>query len=127
MSAPQVVGLVTALALLLLLLELLRRRRLREKYALVWSVLALISLVGAAAPSLLYKLTDLVGFELPVNLIFFIAFLVLFALSVQFSLELGRQEERVRTLAEELAILRLEIEQSNAHEVSDDEPPVDEV
>jgi len=127
MSAPQVVGLVTALALLLLLLELLRRRRLREKYALVWSVLALISLVGAAVPSLLYKLTDLVGFELPVNLIFFIAFLVLFALSVQFSLELGRQEERVRTLAEELAILRLEIEQSNAHEVADDEPPVDEV
>jgi len=125
MSAPQIVGLVTAIGLFLLLIELLRQRRLREKYALVWFVLAVIALVGAAAPTLVYRITDLIGFQLPVNLIFFIAFLVLFALSVQFSLELGRMEERVRTLAEELAILRLEVEQQNG--IKDDEPPVDEV
>jgi len=126
MSAPQVLGLVAALGGLVVLLELLRRRTLREKYALIWSVLLLVSLVGAIFPGMVYRLTDAIGLEVPANLIFFVAFLVLFGLSVQFSLELGRTEERVRTLAEELAILRLEVEQRNAPP-TDSEPPVDEV
>ena len=47
---------------------------------------------------------------MPANLLFFIASLVLLILTLQHSYELGRVEERTRTLAEEVALLRLELE-----------------
>jgi len=106
MSGPQILGLITAFGMLALLVELLRRRRLREKYALLWSVMALIALVVAIFPSLLDHVTHAIGLQVPANLIFFASLLVLFGLSIQFSFEIGRLEERVRTLAEEIALLR---------------------
>ena len=106
MSGPQILGLVTAVGMLALLVELLRRRRLREKYALIWSVLAIVALIAAIFPQLLDRATHGVGLQVPANLIFFVSLLVLFGLSIQFSFEIGRLEERVRTLAEEIALLR---------------------
>ncbi len=44
-------------------------------------------------------------------------------LTLQHSYELGRMEERTRTLAEEVALLRLELERANR--AADSEPPTD--
>ena len=46
---------------------------------------------------------------MPANLLFFVASMVIMVLTLQHSSELGRLEERTRTLAEEIALLRLEI------------------
>ena len=48
---------------------------------------------------------------MPANLLFFGASMVIMVLTLQHSSELGRLEERTRTLAEEIALLRLEIDQ----------------
>jgi hypothetical protein len=108
---PYLLGLVGAAFVLLLVVELLRRRHLRGKYAVLWLALALISSVFAVAPSLLAGLARLVGVKLPVNLLFFAATLLLLALSMQLSYESGRLEAETRTLAEELGLLRLEVEE----------------
>jgi hypothetical protein len=95
---------------LILLFELLRRRRLREKYAVFWVGVALLTLVVAIFPSTLAKVSQLVGVSVPSNLLFFVASMVLLGVSIHHSYELGRLEERTRTLAEEVALLRLEQE-----------------
>jgi len=46
---------VLAVALLVLVFELLRRRRLREKYAAIWVAVAVGTLMLAIFPSLLYR------------------------------------------------------------------------
>ena len=48
--------------------------------------------------------------QVPANLLFFAASMLLLCVSIQHSYELGRLEERTRTLAEEVALLRLELE-----------------
>ena len=73
------------------------------------AVIALGALISAAVPQLLYVVTDLLGVQVPVNLAFFVGSLVLFLMTLQHSSELGRLEERTRTLAEEIAVLRLEL------------------
>ena len=123
MSAANVLGVAGSLIILVSLFEMLRRHRLREKYALIWFVIALCALVVALFPWILLKATATLGLQVPANLLFFVASLVLLILTLQHSYELGRLEERTRTLAEEVALLRLEVERLSkpAHH----EPPAD--
>jgi hypothetical protein len=109
-GSPYVLGVVSALLVLGLVFELLRRRHLRGKYAVLWLGLSSLMLLFALAPSLVTWLAELVGVQLPINLLFFGASLLLFALIMQLSYEAGRLEEETRTLAEELALLRFEVE-----------------
>jgi hypothetical protein len=111
MRANLVLGVAGSLVTLTVLFELLRTRRLREKYAVLWVLVALGTLVIAAFPTVLARLADLVGVEVPANLLFFAASMLLLVVSIQHSHELGRMEERTRTLAEDLGLLRLRVEQ----------------
>ena len=105
-SATNLVALVGALGILLLTIELLRRRQLREKYAALWLVVSAVALALAVFPGLLDSLSSTLGFGLPVNFLFFVAFLVLLFVSMQLSLETGRREDETERLAEEVALLR---------------------
>lgn len=104
-----VVSIVVAVAALVLVFELLRRRRLREKYAALWVVIAVGTVVVAVFPGLLRWVADLVGIQTPSNLLFFGSLMVLFAVSLQLSREVGLLEEQSRRLAEEVGTLRLRV------------------
>jgi hypothetical protein len=108
---PSVLGLVVALIVTVVLFEMLRRHRLREKYALVWFFVAASIIVVTIFPGLLTAAAELLHVQVPANLLFFLGSLMLLAMSLQHSFELGRLEERTRTLAEEVALLRLGLEQ----------------
>jgi hypothetical protein len=109
-TANYVLGLIGSLITLSLLFELLRRRRLREKYAIFWVVVALVTLVIAIFPATLTTAANLVGVAVPANLLFFGASMLLLGVSIHQSYEVGRLEERTRTLAEEIGLLRLELQ-----------------
>ena len=110
MNPEVVLGLLGGTVTLGVLFELLRRRRLREKYALFWVVVALLTILVAAFPALLHTAAEALGVQVPSNLLFFVASMVLMVVSIQHSNELGRLEERTRTLAEEVALLHLRME-----------------
>ena len=110
MKANLVLGILGSVVTLTLLFEMMRRHRLREKYAVFWAVVAVFTLVVAAFPALLTWAAALVGVAVPANLLFFVASMLLLVVSVQHSSELGRLEDRTRTLAEEVGLLRLEVE-----------------
>ena len=111
MSANVVLGVIGSVVVLVAIVEMMRRHRLREKYAVIWFMVAAGVLTLALFPGLLAGTADLVGVKVPANLLFFVGSLVLLVLTLQHSYELGRLEEKTRTLAEELALLRLELTQ----------------
>ena len=110
MSGVSILGVVGSAVILLALFEMLRRHRLREKYALIWGLVALGALTVAAFPDLQTWASDSIGLQVPANLLFFVASLVIMVLTLQHSSELGRLEERTRTLAEDVALLQVELE-----------------
>lgn len=101
---------VAALAALVLVFELLRRRRLREKYAVIWVLIAIATLVVAVFPALLLQVAEVVGIQTPSNLLFFGSLITLFAVSLQLSREVGLLEEQTRRLAEEIGTLKLKVD-----------------
>jgi hypothetical protein len=110
-SVSYALGLVAAGLLVLLVVELLRRRRLRGKYGILWLALAAACLLFAVLPGLLGALSSALGVETPINLLFFAGILTMLAVVMQLSYEFGVAEEKTRTLAEEAALLRMELEQ----------------
>lgn len=110
MTGVTILGLVGSIIILAALFEMMRRHRLREKYALIWALVALAIVTVAAFPVLLTRASETIGLEVPANLLFFAASMVIMVLTLQHSSELGRLEERTRTLAEEIALMRLELD-----------------
>jgi len=101
--------LVSTAATLGAVFELLRRRHIREKYAVVWLAVSVPMIVFAISPNLFNRLARAVGVVNPPDLLTVLACLFLLVVCVYMSWELGRMEDRTRRLAEEVALLRSEI------------------
>lgn len=118
--SQQVLPIALGLMLLVIVFELVRQRRLRERYAVFWMVLGLALLAVGMFPGATEEVAATLGFELPSNLVFLISIIILFALAVQAGVEIAGLQRDVRTLAEEVAILRLETTRRSKGDSGDD-------
>jgi hypothetical protein len=100
---------VTALVIIVPILELLRRRQLREKYAVLWICVGLVVLPLGFFPRLLDSLSALTGVVSEVSFVLFLGVVFLLLVCVHLSWEASRLEEKTRTLAEEVALIRAKL------------------
>lgn len=102
-------GILAALLTLVVVIEMLRRRRLRERHAIWWVIAGLLALLIGIFPSILEWAAELVGVGVPTNLVFFVSIAVLFLVCIQHSAELTILESKTRTLVEMSALQDLRI------------------
>ncbi|MDR0285254.1 MAG: DUF2304 domain-containing protein [Propionibacteriaceae bacterium] len=101
---------IITVAILTTILLLLRSGKLKEKHALLWTLIGIACLVLVTFPGALDAVAHLVGFQVGSNLLFTLAILLLMGVCLQLSLQMSAQEDKVRRLAEEAAILRHDLE-----------------
>lgn len=101
----QIVAIVSAGVLLVVLLELVRRRRLLERYALLWLLSAIVLLGLSVWRGLLKGVADAIGVAYPPNALFLIAFGFVLVLLLHFSLAVSRLSDQTKVLAQRLALL----------------------
>jgi hypothetical protein len=121
-TKAQIIALVATLAIFVLILELVRRRRLVERYALLWMAVAGALLVLAIWTDGLDVIADLMGIEEPANAIFILAFGTVFLLLLNFSVATSRLSEETKILAQESARLEQELRAARAEEPADHGP-----
>jgi hypothetical protein len=102
---------VVGFVLLAVFLELLRRRQLREKYAVLWIIVALGVLPLAIFPDGLDWAANLVGVQSGASLVLFLGLVLLLLICTHLSWEVSQLEEETRTLAEEIALIRTQLEE----------------
>ncbi|GAB3136874.1 DUF2304 domain-containing protein [Amycolatopsis sp. NPDC004378] len=112
MAGWRILSIVVACVVLFVVVEMMRRRKLREKYAGVWLVVAVGVVVLAVLPQAAEFLAKHTGVQTPSNFVFLLAGFVLALVSLHLSTEVGRLEEEVRTTVEETALLRCELEET---------------
>jgi hypothetical protein len=115
-TKAQIVAVIVAAIFLGVVLELVRRRRLVERYALLWMLAAVAMLVLAVWRDGLNTLADAVGVHSPPNALFLVALGVVFILLLHFSIATSRLSEETKILAQEVA--RLDAEAKTAREAS---------
>jgi hypothetical protein len=109
-TASYLLGIAAALLTLGVVIEMLRRRRLRERHAIWWLIAGIMALVVGVFPATLAWAAALVGVALPTNLIFFVSVAILFLVCIQHSSELTALESQSQILAEQAALQQLRIE-----------------
>lgn len=101
----QIVAILASGGLLVLILELVRRRRLLERYALLWLFAALVLLGLALWKNVLESVATAIGVFYPPNALFLIAFGFVMVLLLHFSLAVSRLADQAKVLAQRLALL----------------------
>ena len=109
--AAHVLVIVLAAAVIAFIVVLVRSRRLRAKYSVLWFSIGLGLAILAIFPGLLSWVSDIFGIAYAPATFMLLALSFLLVLVLHFSWELSRLEDRTRALAEEYALLRLELDE----------------
>jgi hypothetical protein len=116
----QVASIVFAGLVFLLVFEMVRRRHLHERYAILWLGAAFALLVLAVWIGLLKDISDLVGIKTPSNAFFVIAFAFLLLLVLHFSSVVSKLSDESRVLAQRLALVEQRLRATEARTGEDD-------
>ena len=123
----RLVPLVLAVAVAMATLELVRRRKLREEYAMLWIVTSVGMLVFAIFPTILFRLSEALKVSY-LTIVLLMAFLFLAMIVLHFAVVISKQSEEIRHLTQRHAILRESLERLQKNKQADrpdDTPPAD--
>ena len=101
----QLIAIFGAGGLLLVVLELVRRRALLERYALLWLGCAVVLLVLAVWRDALQRVADALGIAYAPNALFFLAFAAILVVLLHFSVAVSRLADQSKILAQRLALV----------------------
>lgn len=110
----RIIALVLTSGLFLLILELVRRKRLMERYALLWLLSTAVLIVLAAWKGLLTSISNAVGVHYPPALLFAVAFGFELLLLLHFSLTISRLSDQNKVLAQRLGLVQQQVEEQRA-------------
>ena len=108
----QIFSILVSLTVFFFTIDLVRKKRLREEYSLLWLGTSVLMLVLIIRYDWLLALTNLIGAVLPTTTLFLGSILFLVLLAVQFSIKISKLSNQVKDLVQENALLRYEFEKS---------------
>ena len=120
----KILALAVSIGMLLVVLDLVRRKKLREEYSQLWFITWLVILFLMIWFDFLKFITQFIGAYSPVSTIFLFAFLFLIFISLHFSIVISRLTDRLKDLSQRHAILEQEVRE--LRRPAGKEPPADE-
>lgn len=103
----RIVASLIALFLLLFIVELVRRRRLKEEYSILWVTTALVILILAAWYEPLRWVSDAIGAVADSSTLFFFGLVFAFLMLLHFSIRISALERQLTALVQEIGLLRV--------------------
>lgn len=97
--------------LLLSNMELVRRKLVREKYAIVWILLSISLLLLSIRIDFIYYVAEFIGVRDPVNALVFIGIITILLVLMEYSVILTRLHRHTRTLLKKCSLLQLRLEE----------------
>lgn len=111
-TISRIVSIILSSGLLFLIFELVRRRKLKEKYAALWLLTGFVILILAIFDKLLASLISLVGIKLPINGVLFFGFFFIILINLNFSVAISSLAEQNKKIAQSLALLENTLEEA---------------
>lgn len=103
----RIVTISLSVILLAIILELVRRNKLKERYALLWLVTGFVILLLAVIPALLRIATQVFGIVLPINALFFFGIFFIILINLHFSVIISTLSEQNRKIVQKIALLEI--------------------
>ena len=106
----QIFALFVSVMVFVIIVDMVRKRRLREEYSVLWLATSVVMFVLVLRYEWLVALTAFIGAGLPTSTLFLCAIIFLMLLSVQFCIKISSLTDQVKNLSQENALMKLEIE-----------------
>jgi hypothetical protein len=113
-ASQRIEVLVAGLLICGVIFELVRRKHLLERFALLWLAAGIVVLLLAIWQGLLTKISHAVGIYYPPAALFGLGFLFVLLMLLHFSITISRLSDQNKILAQRVAMLRQELEREQA-------------
>jgi hypothetical protein len=113
--------LVAAILICVVIFELVRRRHLMERYALLWLLAGIGLMVLALWQGLLTTVSGWVGIYYPPAALFAAGFVFVLAILLQFSIAISRLSDQNKILAQRVALLQQQLEREQAGKTEEEQ------
>lgn len=105
----QIISVVGSIFIIIFLFELVRRRKLKENYSLLWFAIAIVFLLISLRRDILVYIALLLGVDYAPAALFLVLIIGLYLLLIYFSLIISDLSEKNKNLSQEVGLLNLEI------------------
>jgi hypothetical protein len=106
----KIFAIIVSVLVFAFIINMVRQRRLREEYSVLWLATSVIMFVLVLRYKWLVALTYLIGATTTTTTLFLFALIFLILLSVQFCIKISQLTDQVKNLCQENALMKLEIE-----------------
>ena len=114
----QIVSILVTAGMFAVVFELLRRKRLMERYALLWLFASAVLLALALWKGLLTTVAHAIGIYYPPSALFVLAFGFILVMLLHFSLVISRLADQNKVLAQKLGLLEQRLDERETQEAS---------
>jgi hypothetical protein len=119
-QTTQVIAIVVSISLFLFIFYLVRKKKIKEEYSLLWLSSSFVFIFFSIWRHGLEYFAGLIGIAYPPAALFLILLLAVFLILIEFSINISKLTEENKVLAQELALLRHELEAVKAGKNADD-------
>ncbi len=106
----KIFAIVASILIMIIVVELVRRRRLREEYSWLWLLTGVIIILLVVWYDLLVFITHLIGAIAPTTTLFIFGLLFLMLISLHYSLQISKLSHQVKEMAQQLTLLKGQVE-----------------
>ena len=105
----RIVIMIALIAYFAFIIRLIQNKTLNLKYTLLWFLTGVAILIVMICPQIANVVAELLGIHLPINAVFVIGGLFCLAIILSLTIIVSKQTERIRYLAQQLALLEKEV------------------
>ena len=109
-QTTQVIAVVVSISLFLFILYLVRKKKIKEEYSLLWLSSSIVFIFFSIWREGLEYFAGLIGIAYPPAALFLILLLAVFLILIEFSINISKLTEQNKILSQELGLLRHELE-----------------
>ena len=108
----QILAIIGSLGIFLFVVELIRKKRIKEEYSLLWLFFGAIFVLLSVWRRGLDEFSELIGVAYPPAALFLLLLMAVFMILIQFSIIISKQSESIKKMAQEIGLIKIDLEKA---------------
>ncbi len=103
----RIILIISAVLLFLYMIKKIRQSKMKIEHTIFWLLFAFVLIVMGVFPQIVYIISDWIGFQSPVNMVFLMIIFILIVKNFLATLQISHLENKVDNLVQQIAIEKL--------------------
>lgn len=126
MQTPLKIALIViVLIYIFFILKAVKRKNMRIGYLIFWAITGVLLIIALLIPNLVENISELIGFGIPINMIFSVAIFIILYLIFDLTTLISKEEKKNTLLIQEISILKKRVAELEKNKEKNNGEPKD--